>query len=187
MLLPVSTLAAPAAAHAQETTVGDSLARELVEVILSGDQFERMLDGMVGNAVQAYTAQFAAVEWETEAERAEFARLLRESEQRYSYRLREFYQDSLDLQSLTYRISVPLYAKYFSEQELRELLTFYATPVGQKVIVRLPELLTESMRETMGAITAPLTEFAQRTIEQEAQTVMAGMEKFRKTKKIPTR
>jgi uncharacterized protein len=42
-------------------------------------------------------------------------------------------------------ISARYYASHFSEQELRDLLTFYQSPVGQKALVEEPKVLDESM------------------------------------------
>lgn len=39
---------------------------------------------------------------------------------------------------------IPIYKKYFSNEEIKQLLTFYQTPVGQKTITVLPQLYQES-------------------------------------------
>ena len=41
--------------------------------------------------------------------------------------------------------SARIYASHFTEQELRDLLVFYKSPLGQKVIVEEPKTLDESM------------------------------------------
>jgi hypothetical protein len=38
-----------------------------------------------------------------------------------------------------------IYATHFSEQELKDLVTFYQSPVGQKALVEEPKILEESM------------------------------------------
>jgi hypothetical protein len=38
-----------------------------------------------------------------------------------------------------------IYASHFTEQELRDLLTFYQSPLGQKVLTQEPKVLDESM------------------------------------------
>lgn len=40
---------------------------------------------------------------------------------------------------------IPLYHKYFTEDEIKEMLTFYTTPLGQKVIETMPSLIQDSM------------------------------------------
>ena len=41
---------------------------------------------------------------------------------------------------------IPIYDKYYSVEDLQALNTFYASPVGQKVIKTLPNVMQESMR-----------------------------------------
>lgn len=41
---------------------------------------------------------------------------------------------------------VPVYAKYFSLDEVEELLEFYRTPIGQKTVEVMPLLTQESMQ-----------------------------------------
>jgi len=41
---------------------------------------------------------------------------------------------------------VPLYAKYYSLEDLQALNAFYATPAGQKMVAVTPELMKESMQ-----------------------------------------
>ena len=42
-----------------------------------------------------------------------------------------------------------IYAKYFSQEEIRQMIAFYETPVGKKSIEIMPELMSESMQVTM--------------------------------------
>ena len=42
-----------------------------------------------------------------------------------------------------------IYAKYFSQEEIRQMIAFYETPVGRKSIEVMPELMSESMQVTM--------------------------------------
>jgi hypothetical protein len=41
-----------------------------------------------------------------------------------------------------------LYASRFTEQELNELLAFYKTPLGSKMIMEEPRILDESLQNT---------------------------------------
>ena len=54
---------------------------------------------------------------------------------------------------------ITMYMAAFTEQELNEINTFYATPAGQKMIQRLPELIQQRdrlamqrMQENMGEL-----------------------------------
>ncbi len=41
---------------------------------------------------------------------------------------------------------IPVYAKYFTHREIRELLAFYDTPTGRKLILSMPKVVNESMQ-----------------------------------------
>jgi hypothetical protein len=49
---------------------------------------------------------------------------------------------------------VPLYARHFTVQEIRQLAAFYKTPVGAKLLTTMPQVMTESM-EISNRIMAP--------------------------------
>jgi hypothetical protein len=42
-------------------------------------------------------------------------------------------------------VSARVYASHFTESELRDLLTFYQSPLGRKAILEEPKVLEESM------------------------------------------
>jgi len=44
-------------------------------------------------------------------------------------------------------LAVPIYDKHFSHQEIRSLIEFYQTPLGQKTIATLPVLMAELQDE----------------------------------------
>ena len=41
---------------------------------------------------------------------------------------------------------IPIYAKYFSEDDILQLIAFYETPLGQKMIEVMPQLTMDSMQ-----------------------------------------
>jgi uncharacterized protein len=59
---------------------------------------------------------------------------------------KEFDSRSAELVDLTARN----YASRFSEPELKQILTFYQSPVGQKMIVQEPQVIDESLKQADG-------------------------------------
>jgi hypothetical protein len=43
-----------------------------------------------------------------------------------------------------------LYASHFTEPELKQILTYYQSPLGQKMIVEEPKILDESLQQANG-------------------------------------
>lgn len=59
----------------------------------------------------------------------------------------EFWEESkkeISTDELT-NLYIPIYSKYYSESDLDELIKFYKTPVGQKMISIMPALMQDSM------------------------------------------
>jgi len=70
---------------------------------------------------------------------------IKEDSLRRSQRMRARLADRFDFVRLTEEVSIPLYAKYFSESELRDLIAFYKSPTGKRTIETMPNLYAESM------------------------------------------
>ena len=47
---------------------------------------------------------------------------------------------------------VPVYDKYYSPEELREIIAFYKTPAGQKMIEVTPKIMSEFLQASVDAI-----------------------------------
>ncbi len=58
----------------------------------------------------------------------------------------EAYRDALDVNEVLKRI-VPIYEKYYSVEELKELVKFYSSPVGAKHVGMTATLMRETMTE----------------------------------------
>ena len=58
----------------------------------------------------------------------------------------EKFRSKADLRKLI-DLSVPLYDKYLSEEEIKGLIQFYSTPLGQKTLSVLPKLMGEMESE----------------------------------------
>ena len=43
------------------------------------------------------------------------------------------------------QLCIPIYAKHFAHEEVKQLLEFYRTPLGQKLITALPAVAEEAM------------------------------------------
>jgi hypothetical protein len=67
---------------------------------------------------------------------------------------------------------IPVYQKHFTKGNIDDLLAFYSTPTGQKVIKELPAITAEAMQ----AVT-PITQRIMATTLQRVQHEIAQMQK----------
>jgi len=62
----------------------------------------------------------------------------------FAERFRALFAERLDFAQIIETVYPPLYDEYFSEEELREMLAFYRTPVGRKNIAVMPSLMQKA-------------------------------------------
>jgi hypothetical protein len=78
-------------------------------------------------------------------------------------------QQAIDFQKLVETVFVPLYDKYYTEQELRDLIAFYKTPTGQKSMLVSPQLAGEAATRS--------SEFLKPALQQTLQDMQEQMAK----------
>jgi hypothetical protein len=65
----------------------------------------------------------------------------------------------------------PLYDRLYTEQELKDLITFYRTPTGQKVIETLPRLVAESQETAREKLLPQIIPVIQQVMAEEMERV----------------
>ncbi len=82
--------------------------------------------------------------------------------------LEDFFETYLSWEQLKNEF-VTLYARTFSEAEMREISAFYRTPTGQKMLEALPGLITETNGIGMSRVQAHYGELQQALAERQQQ------------------
>jgi uncharacterized protein len=122
-------LAATASAHAQAPSAGAvAAARELIVVKGGALMFEPVIPGVIETAKNSLVPTNPNLSRELN----DVATQLRKD---YDTKKAE----------LVYEVAV-IYANHFTEQELKELVTFYKSPLGQKMLKEEPAALDQSMK-----------------------------------------
>ena len=62
---------------------------------------------------------------------------------------------------------VPLYARYFSPDEMKQLATFYRTPIGKKSLQVMPQLMGEGMQLGQRVIAPRINKLMQELNQQQ--------------------
>jgi hypothetical protein len=57
---------------------------------------------------------------------------------------------------------VDIYIEVFTEEEVNELIEFYKSPLGQKLLAKMPELMQKTMQKTQAMLQQKMPEFQQR-------------------------
>jgi len=87
-----------------------------------------------------------AVSEQTDLSEADRKRLLARLENfdAFAERFRALFAERLNFSTIIESVYPPLYDKYFSEAELRQMVAFYRTPAGRKSIEVMPSLMQEA-------------------------------------------
>ena len=108
-----------------------TLMRELLELTGALELGTQMANGVI-------QSMLASLEQTGEPVPAEVATIIRETSN-------EFFGQIFDQKEFL-QVQSEIYARYFTKDEMRELLAFYRTPLGKKTISALPGILQEGMQ-----------------------------------------
>lgn len=89
-------------------------------------------------------------------------------------RTRDLFNQQINIKELCVSIYTQLYGKYFTTAELEDLIAFYRTPTGKKLIKTQPALSGEALRLTNEAIDSKIAAISQQV---SAETVK-GLSQF---------
>ncbi|CAN5530632.1 hypothetical protein BH11CYA1_BH11CYA1_06120 [soil metagenome] len=104
----------------------------------------------------------------TDIEKKEITEKAQESVARMVQRSGELMQKNKELPQIAEDTFVSVYDKYFSEQDLKDLIAFYHTPIGEKLRLRQPAIEKEIMTLTITGSSAPIGKVMQQVQQEEA-------------------
>jgi len=61
-------------------------------------------------------------------------------------RYRQLVREKIDFKQFVREVYAPLYAKYFTEEQLADLVAFYKSPTGQRLVTTLPQIERDAMK-----------------------------------------
>lgn len=77
---------------------------------------------------------------------------------------KDLFNKRIDLDVLVKKVATDVYAKYFSAQEIRDIIAFYKTSTGRKARELMPKIAAESMRETQELMQPDLKEIVKEVL-----------------------
>jgi hypothetical protein len=85
----------------------------------------------------------------------------------FAERFRALFAERLNFSTIIDSVYLPLYDKYFSEEELRQMVAFYRTPVGRKTIAVMPSLMQEAGQGVEDAVWPIAVGLVQEIVSEE--------------------
>jgi len=74
---------------------------------------------------------------------------------------------NIDFDGLLHESYVRIYSKYFTEGELADIVAFYESPTGKKMIEQLPQLMSEGMKAGVDNLTPKIREVTAQVMEEQ--------------------
>ncbi|MDM7922475.1 MAG: DUF2059 domain-containing protein [Pyrinomonadaceae bacterium] len=159
-----------------QTTISEEKTRLIAELIKMSQmdaQMPQMVDATFNEIEKNYRAGFdASLDKNSSLSGAEKAILKKVADERVKIigeKFRTRAAERVDYGKFIQETAYPLYDKLFTEEDLKGLITFYASPTGKKMISAMPELWAESQRmgrEKLGPI---FTEIITEIFKEEAE------------------
>ncbi len=154
-ILAAGVLMQPAKSEAEATETKQEMIRELLTIVGIAGMAEQMKDQQsVVELMRMQPSYHEMLEWATseqtdlpEADRQLLLARLDDFDA-FAERFRALFIERLNFSTIIETVYPPLYDKIFSEEELRQMVSFYRTPVGRRSIEVMPSL----MQEAAGAI-----------------------------------
>ena len=81
----------------------------------------------------------------------------------------------------------PIYAKYYTPDEIRQITAFYKTPVGTKSLTAMSQVINESMAAGFSVVQPRLNALMEKTVKKEVDVVTKGSPVDAVTKGAPAK
>jgi hypothetical protein len=163
---------------AVEVSAKRELALELLRVAGGGNMARQFSQVMLSSMRQSYSAMVNQLlssqpNLTPDQRRAIEQRLA--NIDRFSERFTARMNQEIDFEAVLSQVYVPLYEKYFTESELREILAFQSSAVGQKSISIMPQLMQEGMAATLPVLQPTITKIAGEILREEQAIALGDM------------
>lgn len=152
----------------------DALIRELIEVTQTKELSDTVLIGLLNEMEQNFDEMFINyLGGEDAVDRFDpnVQKKIRESREYFMKRFEELFPARVRFGELVEEVSSKLYDRYFTTEEIKELLVFYKTPTGRKSLDVMPKLFHDCFTITNAVI---LREATALTEEIMAEIVERG-------------
>jgi hypothetical protein len=88
-------------------------------------------------------------------------------------RLKQVAAQKLDLPTLVCQIYVPLYDKHYTKEDIQAMLAYYKSPIGQKSLDLMPQIVAEATKN-MNAVIIPKLQSVSAEMEAEDKAGKIG-------------
>ena len=141
-----------------EITGGKEMYQQMQQIVFSEmqNQFAPMMEQMLDNQTDL-----------SPAEKEEQLAKLSNNVDRLMGEFVELMQSEVAYEEMLESVFYPVYDRYFTEDDLRDLIAFYESPVGKKIIAVSPDLFRTSLQLSNEIFIPKMLDIIDRLIEEE--------------------
>ncbi|OYQ64043.1 hypothetical protein B9G53_13940 [Pseudanabaena sp. SR411] len=125
-----------------------ALIKELLEITESTKNAEQIMDSMVRSELPKLVSAVLKNAPALDSDRPEIQKQFSEIVSRMAGKYRDRVVKKIDVNQLIEQVSYPIYDKYFTESELRDIIGFYKSSTGKKAISLMPQIFNDSFQRT---------------------------------------
>jgi hypothetical protein len=151
------------------------LIAELIEVMQVRQNTQKTTEAMLAQIATRFPQMLAATSASrqdlTPEQRERVKREAAQSFERFTSRFRQQVLAVYSSQDFLDKVYYPAYAKYYSEAELRDVIVFYKTPTGQKMLQVQPEFSADLMQRSFEVVGPKLQRMTQELVQEELERI----------------
>ena len=148
-----------------------ALIQELLSVTNAQINYEAMIDQMLRLQEEEMTRHIEKVVEEQKGpspqEREKLRKDMLEKSLRFSRRFRELLPQRIDMKHEVEAVTFPIYSKYFTEQDLRDMISFYKSPAGRKSMEVMPRILADAVQMFQTSLTPKVEALVKEIMDEE--------------------
>ncbi len=84
-------------------------------------------------------------------------------------RFKQLYPQKINYTQVVNQVTYPLYARFFTEEELKDLVNFYKSSTGKKTIAVIPQLAAESVQQSNELLLPKTLELMQQVVNEDVR------------------
>jgi uncharacterized protein len=142
-------------------TRADKMAESFTKIILT--QMERDLPKMISE-----TPEMADLKTR---DREQVQRTIVETSTRVFRRFKELMPQRINFAEVMEQMFYPIYDKFFTEEELKDLVAFYKSTTGQKSIEVMPQLMQDAVQRSSQALNAKVMELVTEVMQEQKKNI----------------
>lgn len=144
-----------------------ALIKELLEITESNKNARQVMESMVRAELPKLVSTILKSVPALDSDRPEVQKQFSEVVSRMAIKYRDRVAAKIDLDQLIEQVSYPIYDKYFTESELRDITSFYKSSTGKKAIAVLPQIVGDSMSRTNEILLPKMASIMAEVISEE--------------------